>query len=198
MPSTTLDRDEIDTDRPLRFLTAKDSSATRVQDALEADAILPSPTVPAMQPKPKNGRLESTMREVPGVGNDIDISPLIRLSRPKVLPRRLAVLQSWEAAVTDIDDGVLWAELRDLTKPANPPEEAELSLDNFSVADRALLRIGSVFYWIVGYQTSPGGQITNVSELRLRRTPQWSQYTIDSIQAKAAELFRELTRNDEK
>jgi len=174
------------------------SSATRVQEALEADAILPSPTVPVTQPTPRNGHLESTMREVPGVGNDIDVSPLIRLSRPKVLPRRLAVLQSWEGAVTDIGDGELWAELRDLTKPSNPPEEVELSLDSFSVADRALLRIGSVFYWVVGYQTSPGGQITNVSEVRLRRTPQWSQYTIDSIQAKAADLFRELTGNDEK
>src|SRR5262249_11691389 len=147
----------------------------------------PSPPVQMRDKKPSWENPPVNLTEL-GQENGEEIGPFIDLSRGHTLPRRFELLQAFEGIVQDIGKSTFWAELLDLTDTANPPESAELPLSEISVPDRPLLEPGSVFYWSIGYETSSTGQIRRVSELRLRRTPQWSQRVMNSIQEKAEEL----------
>jgi hypothetical protein len=55
--------------------------------------------------------------------------------------------------------------------------------------DRPLICPGCVFYWIIGYETRSSGQITNSSEIRVRRAPLWTQRQIDAAKAQVSDLF---------
>lgn len=116
------------------------------------------------------------------------VGPVIRL-RSDVPPRRFEILQQWEGTVTSIEQDAFWADLRDLTVPSNPTEIVELPIDEVAISDRLLLQPGSVFYWSVGYETSSGGQIRRVSEIRLRRTPVWSRRALEAAKSLGQELF---------
>jgi hypothetical protein len=120
------------------------------------------------------------------------VSPLIRLKTSKLPHRKFKVLQQFECAVTRITRDYFEAQLSDLTDPTKPMEFAELSLEDVSHSDLPLLVPGCVFYWILGYETRQGGQITNVSEIRLRRNPPWSRRAIEKLKAKALETYNLL------
>jgi hypothetical protein len=123
------------------------------------------------------------------------IQPSISLNLNPISPRVFDLLQSFEGLVQEVGQDSFWAELLDLTTPTNPPETIELPLSEISKPDQHLLEPGSVFYWSIGHETSPTGQIRRVAEVRFRRTPEWSQRTIESIHARAAELFRRFNED---
>ena len=165
-------------------------------EAMEVEAILPSPPQSGQEPEPRpwdNPPPQSTVS--PG-DKAAEVAPLIRLTRKQAPTRRFEILQQWEGVVNEITDESIWAELRDLTRQSLAIEVVELLLEEIPRADRPLLKIGGVFYWSIGYETSPGGQIRRVSEIRVRRTPQWSRHSVDSVRAKAKDLFQRLVAND--
>jgi hypothetical protein len=202
LTTTTIQHDEDSTRR--RHINRMDNFNNQqfLDEHIEENGIVSLP-LPDVKPQPMENwdkEMRSPTAEIES-NEDLEsrraIPQFIRVSHPQAPFRRFIPLQQWECAVTEINEESLWAELHDLTNPTNPPEEAELFLENFSMADRALLRVGSVFYWVIGRDTTPSGQIRNVSELRLKRTPRWTQRKIESIHAKGADLFREFSENEQ-
>lgn len=103
-------------------------------------------------------------------------------------PYTFRLLQQWEGTVTELAEGELTAELRDLTDPTNYREEAIFDLDEVSPDDQALLALGAVFRWSIGYRTSAAGQRERVSQLRFVRIPGWRRSAIAEIKQRAAQL----------
>jgi hypothetical protein len=108
---------------------------------------------------------------------------------PKVEARRFQILQQWECVVTRIDGEWFEADLHDLTQSNTPLEVAEFPLAEVVPDDKPLIRPGCVFYWIIGIETRRGGQITNSSEIRVRRAPLWTSKKIAALKTRAGELF---------
>lgn len=116
-------------------------------------------------------------------------SQLIRLP-PGTLPlERIRVLQQWEGVVTDITDDSFFAELQDLADECQPIEIVEIPIDEVPEDDRPLLVCGGIFYWSIGYETSAGGQLRRMSEIRLRRTPRWTKRAIQRVKKRAEDLI---------
>jgi hypothetical protein len=118
-----------------------------------------------------------------------EVTPLIHLSRRGMPHRRFQVLQQWEGVVTRIAGDWFEADLRDLMNPKNPMEVAELPFAEISPADKHLIGPGCVFYWVIGYETRAGGQISRMSEIRVRRAPRWTRRKLDALKTRARELF---------
>jgi hypothetical protein len=116
--------------------------------------------------------------------------------RPRLTPGvperdpRLKTRQLWEGAVTEIHDGGFMAVLSDKTNPGNPDELGAFEFDNaeISAADSELIRPGSTFYWVIGSETTLGGQLTSVSRLQFRRAAAWTQRRLDRAADRARSL----------
>ncbi len=119
-----------------------------------------------------------------------DIRPLIRLLPGQPPQRRFNVLQKWEGIVDEITSDSVWAVIADLTDLSAPLESVELPLAEIPEADHELLAPGSVFYWHIGYEQNPGGQVSRVSEIRMYRSRQWTQRMLDALAERAAHLQR--------
>ena len=105
---------------------------------------------------------------------------------------RCRVLQEWDGTVTEIGDDEFTAELRDLTDPTNCREEATFEFSTVSPDDRALLTLGAVFRWRIGYQTAASGQRRRVSQLRFIRTPTWDAPAVQAVERRATGLQARL------
>lgn len=82
----------------------------------------------------------------------------------------MAAMQEWEGLVTAVDNGVVYADLIDVTAGSqHANESAELPLSEFDPADRAKVRRGTVFRWAIGYVRTEAGTRFGASMLRLRR-----------------------------
>lgn len=114
---------------------------------------------------------------------------VIEIPRPPEALRRFELLQQFEGTVRSVSDQEMVVELRDLTSPAMPPEEASFDLREVSDGDRSLLAVGAVFYWSIGYEVTAHGQKKRVSELRFRRWPPWTKREIGAIAADADDLY---------
>lgn len=125
-------------------------------------------------------------------------APLVRLDgRDQNRPRRFKVLQQWEGVVVETGDDFFVADLLDLTDTTKAREIAEIPLAEISEDDQELLSPGCVFYWIIGYETSRGGQKSRVSEIRVRRNPKWTKNEIEAIREKGKALFRQFAGEDD-
>lgn len=120
-----------------------------------------------------------------------DLAPLerARLYRHSI-ESRLEVLQSWEGAVTHIDheEGFFTARLCDLTNPNAAISEADFVITDVSEDDRDLLRIGSIFRWMVGYRRYSFGKRERVSAIVFRRLPAWSETDLKAAEDEGARL----------
>jgi hypothetical protein len=115
---------------------------------------------------------------------------------PRTDARELAeVLQQWEGVVTEIHEDTFCATLIDLTNNAQPRELVKLYLSEISDADRHIFSEGSVFYWTIGRHWSPGGQMTRVSKIRLRRTPRWTRNAVAMIESRANSLMERYSND---
>lgn len=126
--------------------------------------------------------------------------PIIKGPRLNVDGRRFIVQQQWEGIVLRLYDNSFEAELRDLTNFKNALEITELPLTEISETDRHLIRPGCVFYWVLGHETRNHGQISNVSEIRVRRMPNWEKADIEQLHRSGDSLFKQFnedaTQND--
>ena len=103
--------------------------------------------------------------------------------------RRFNILRQWEGVVTSVSNENITATLEDLTDDEAAPETVSLPLAEIPPSDRELLQPGCVFYWHIGYDTSEGGQLRRVSEIRVSRTPEWSSHQLARVQSRASEQF---------
>lgn len=123
--------------------------------------------------------------------------PPRRFTQPIAQGSVLKTLQVWEGTVTGLlDDENFIATLRDLTKTSNPDEQAEFARVEVSEDDLELLTPGSTFYWIVGTESTPGGQKKKISTLQFRRLPRWTDNVLRRANERAA-LTRSLFRPQE-
>ena len=117
------------------------------------------------------------------------VAPLIRLPAGTLPLERVRVLQQWEGVVTDVTNDSFFADLQDLSDSSHPLEVVEIPIDEVSEDDRPLLVEGAVFYWSIGHETSAGGTLRRMSEIRMRRMPRWTKRDIQNVAKRAEELF---------
>lgn len=80
-------------------------------------------------------------------------------------------LQEWEGYVVNIGDTAFTARLVDLTAGgSHEDEEAIVPLTEISRYDRAKMRKGSYFRWVIGYESTAGTR-TRVSQIVFRDLP---------------------------
>jgi len=161
----------------------------------EAEALLPSPPPKQLEAAPEENVDQDSTEHTQET--KADVGPLVRILPGRAPRRRFEILQQWEGVVSEVAGDAVWANLLDLTDPSKPAEIVELPLAEIAEADRPLALPGSVFYWSIGYERSQGGQISRVSEIRMRRTPEWSQHVIESVKRKASELLDQLSSHGE-
>jgi hypothetical protein len=123
------------------------------------------------------------------------VTPLVPMRTASA--RRFEVLQQWEGVIKEVGGDYILADLRDLTDPHAPMEEAEIYLDEISPADLPLLREGGVFYWTIGRERRKGGQICRVSEIRLRRLPKWSRRLLRLAERRAEAMLEQFKADAE-
>ncbi len=100
----------------------------------------------------------------------------------------LQIRQLWEGTVIEARDGQFVATLNDKTSPSNPDEQAVFESSEISCDDRHLIGPGSVFYWAIGTESTPAGQLRNVSTIEFRRVPAWTRSALESAQNRISRL----------
>lgn len=125
--------------------------------------------------------------EITGPGRHPVAAAPMRLPAQAPLSYRFSLLQQWEGIVRDVGSNDFIAELRDLSDPAQPLEEATFNFDEVSDDDRALILNGAVFLWSIGYRTRHG-QKERVSLIRFLRLPAWSARAVERVKRRAAVL----------
>jgi hypothetical protein len=137
-------------------------------------------------------------------GNVRERAPLPRhvyeIPRFRVPEQRFKALQQWRGTIVEIREGEFDAELRDRTDPSRPREIATFQKNEISEGDEALLRIGAVFDWAVGYVLTPSRQRLLVATIIFRRLPRWTESEITAVRKEAAEIedllgIQDATRN---
>ena len=81
-------------------------------------------------------------------------------------------LQEWEGHVLEISGNEFVAALVDLTAgTSHEDEEAIIPLTEISDNDAAMLRVGAIFRWVIGYERSRSGTKKRVSQIVFRDLP---------------------------
>lgn len=108
-------------------------------------------------------------------GSRGDGLPVVRPEVPECFPDRSPSLfpkQEWAGRVTAITNGAFDAHLRDLYGGGR--EVATIDLDEVSPEDRARMRVGSLFHWVMGYETISGTR-SNVSRIVFLNSPRMTE-----------------------
>ena len=101
--------------------------------------------------------------------------PVVRSEVPECFPDRSPSLfpkQEWAGRVTAIANGTFDAHLRDLTGGGRAV--ATIDLEEVSPEDRARMRVGSLFHWVMGYETVSGTR-SNVSRIVFLNSPRLTE-----------------------
>jgi hypothetical protein len=110
---------------------------------------------------------------------------------------RQIISHHWECTVEAIGEDEFVATLRSLRDHADSEKEAQIPLDEVSLDDMELLEVGAVFYWTIGYETSPAGTRRRFSQIKFRRLPAWTKKDLARVDEKADELFRMFGRDQD-
>lgn len=133
-----------------------------------------------------------------GAGSPLKrVSPYVPRTMRGTTPRRFEPLQQWEGVVEELSEHIVTATIADLTDHSREAEIVTLSQEEFAEADWPVLVPGSIFYWSIGYEYVTGGTKRRVSEIRVRRTPEWSESTVKSIKKAGLDLYRQLGGSDQ-
>lgn len=102
----------------------------------------------------------------------LDFSRTAPIPKTDTIPQRgFKLIQEWFGTVTDVNTKTFTAVISDRTNTNNSNELVELDLSEVPEDDVKILRAGSLFYWSVGYEDSPGIPRQRVSRIRLQRLP---------------------------
>lgn len=135
-----------------------------------------------------NGELttsEGTARDA----STLERTRLVRLREQQ--HRRFRVLQQWEGEVLDIDSGEMVARLRNLTDAHSPDEVVSIPIREFRSDERSLIEIGTVFYWTIGFNQEESGQLSRVSEIRMRRLQVWTKRAVGQLGQKYKSILED-------
>lgn len=105
------------------------------------------------------------------IGVEKPITLAAALSHGSTLQTR----QLWDGTVTEIRSDGFIARLVDKTDPMNPDEQVMFEFAEVQDEERAMIMPGSAFYWTIGSERTPAGQIKNVSMVQFRRIPTWTK-----------------------
>jgi hypothetical protein len=61
-------------------------------------------------------------------------------------------------------------------------------LEEVSPEDKKLVQPGASFYWTIGVEQSPAGQIQNIDRVIFRRLPGWSTSSVREAEREAREI----------
>ncbi len=100
----------------------------------------------------------------------------------------LRTRQLWEGTVTEVRDGHFLATLNDRTNPQNPDEQALFDVYEVPQDDHSFIKVGSSFYWTIGTERTPAGQVKNISAINFRRIPAWTRSAVTKVSALANHL----------
>ena len=100
----------------------------------------------------------------------------------------LQIRQLWEGTVTEVHEDEFVAMLSDKSNPQNPNEQATFQYIEVSDDDRSLVKPGSVFYWAIGTQRTPAGQVKNVSGIDFQRAPAWTRGALSDAFVRARRI----------
>jgi hypothetical protein len=92
--------------------------------------------------------------------------------------RTLQIKQLWEGTVTELRGGTFVAVLNDKSRPNNPAEEVEFESVELREDDWPLVTPGAVFYWMIGTERTPSGQVRNISNIEFSRLPIWTRSSL--------------------
>lgn len=92
----------------------------------------------------------------------------------------LQIKQLWEGTVKDVLDNGFLAVLVDKSHPNLPEEQVEFESVELREDDKPLVKPGSVFYWMIGTERTPSGQVRNVSNIEFSRLPIWTRNSLNA------------------
>ena len=105
----------------------------------------------------------------------------------------LQAVQEWEGYVVDIGVSEFVARLVDLTAgSSHEEEEAIIPLAQVSDHDAARLRLGSIFRWVIGYETSAVESEKWVSRIVFRDLPKITKNDLREGRAWARKILESL------
>ena len=81
-----------------------------------------------------------------------------------------------------------WAVFMTVPILQTPTNWLPLSFEEVSPEDRKFVRPGASFYWTIGVEKSPAGQITNIDRIYFRRLPGWSASAVREAEQEATEI----------
>ena len=116
--------------------------------------------------------------------------PNLIFKRPQVIQQnqdQFRSLQKWVGIVTDIRGELFFARINDLTNEKNPPEIAEIPIEEISPEQRNHIEKGAIFYWNIGYLDASGTRYRQ-SFIRFRNLPLWNDEDLEIANQKAKKL----------
>jgi hypothetical protein len=115
------------------------------------------------------------------------------LPAAKALPTTYHAIQEWEGYVSAILDDEFEVILSDVSSPASAlAVKSSLPLSDLTATERAVLRVGCIFRWTIGYERTPAGQRKRVSRIIFRQLPQWTEAELRASKHAAAELANKI------
>lgn len=127
-----------------------------------------------------------------GAARTLSFPPRLPPPRPRVT---LHALQEWEGYIVEIDGDELVVRLVDLTAGStHEEEEAVIPLAEISECDADIVRVGSIFRWVVGYERSPSGTKKRVSQIVFRDLPRMTERDFEAGREWARETMRAFGR----
>jgi hypothetical protein len=114
---------------------------------------------------------------------DLDPKPVVRPLALDISKQnfRVKALQRWTGHVERVMADSFIAIVSDLTNPSNPDEEVELDIEDVPLGDRALITMGSVFYWSMVYRDTKSGQREKSESIRFARQPRLTEDVVEEI-----------------
>ena len=115
--------------------------------------------------------------------------PVVRPEVQECFPERSPSFfpkHEWAGRVTAIHKDEFDARLRNLT--AGGREVATIDMEEISPEDRAGIRVGSLFHWVMGYERSVSGTRSNVSRIVFLNPPRLTRRDLERGQKWADRL----------
>jgi hypothetical protein len=130
------------------------------------------------------GMQESVAEPVP---RSVKVGPK-ELKMAKETGRTLQIKQLWEGTVTELRDRTFLAVLNDKSRPNSPAEQVEFESVELREDDWPLVAPGAVFYWMIGTERTPSGQVRNISNIEFSRLPIWTRSSLKSASEKGSRV----------
>ncbi len=97
--------------------------------------------------------------------------------------------QVWVGCVTDIDKSTFTVRLEDLTNLSNPEFIAVIPLEEMEANEISSLHIGATIIWIIKYKDDQGETRELLSEITVKRFPEWSKDDVEKAEMTASKVF---------